>query len=240
MKKQFLLEKMELAGFSLSEKQAEQFLFYYELLIEWNQVMNLTAITEFEDVVTKHFIDSILIGKYDFWQEKDEMHILDLGTGAGFPGIPLKILYPEMDILLMDSLNKRIRFLQEVIKKLGLEKIEAVHARAEEFGRKKEYREQFDLCISRAVANLSTLSEFCLPFVKVGGRFISYKSGNMEEELGQAKNAIKILGGKVESVEKFYLPESDMERSLICISKRKEMNKKYPRQGGKPLKEPLK
>lgn len=235
----FLKEKMKAAGFELSEKQIRQFMEYYELLIAWNEKMNLTAITEFEDVVIKHFVDSVMIGKKFSWKENQTLRIMDLGTGAGFPGIPIKIMYPEMEVLLMDSLNKRIRFLDEVITSLSLKKICTLHARAEELGRKAEYREQYDICVSRAVAQLSSLTEFCLPFVKKGGCFISYKGGNVEEELQNAKKAIAILGGKTGRIEKFVLPGSDMERSLICIEKKKETPKKYPRQGGKPLKEPL-
>lgn len=237
--KEFLKEKMKEAGYELTEKQVWQFMAYYEFLIEWNQKMNLTAITEFEDVVAKHFVDSVMIGKKFSWKPDASFKMMDLGTGAGFPGIPIKIMYPEVEVLLMDSLNKRIRFLEEVIGKLQLEKISTLHARAEELGRKEDYREQFDLCVSRAVAQLSSLAEFCLPFVKKGGCFISYKGGNVEEELSKAKNAIAVLGGKAGRIEKFLLPGSDMERSLICIEKKKETPKKYPRQGGKPLKEPL-
>lgn len=235
----FLKEKMKDAGFELSEKQTRKFMDYYELLIAWNEKMNLTAITEFEDVVIKHFVDSVMIGKKFLWDENLTLRIMDLGTGAGFPGIPIKIMYPGMQVLLMDSLNKRIRFLDEVIVRLSLEKVSTLHARAEESGRKEEYREQYDICVSRAVAQLSSLAEFCLPFVKKGGCFISYKGGNVEEELQNAKKAIAVLGGKTGRIEKFVLPGSDMERSLICIEKVKETPKKYPRQGGKPLKEPL-
>lgn len=235
----FLKEKMKDAGFELTKKQVRQFMEYYELLVLWNEKMNLTAITEFQDVVIKHFVDSVMIGKKFSWKADEKLRMMDLGTGAGFPGVPIKIMYPEMEVLLMDSLNKRIRFLDEVIASLSLENISTLHARAEELGRKMEYREQYDLCVSRAVAQLSSLAEFCLPFVKKGGCFISYKGGNVKEELQTARNAIATLGGKIGRIEKFILPGSDMERSLICIEKKKETPKKYPRQGGKPLKEPL-
>ena len=183
---------------ALSEKQMEQFLQYYELLVEKNKVMNLTAITEFDEVVEKHFLDSVSLTKQmDLHQP---LKVLDLGTGAGFPGIPLKIVFPELEITLMDSLNKRVLFLQDVISSLQLENIEAVHGRAEEAAKNKKYRESFDLCVSRAVANISTLSEYCLPFVKIGGSFISYKSSTIEDELEDGKKGIAILGGKVKDV----------------------------------------
>lgn len=222
---------------ALSEKQMEQFLQYYELLVEKNKVMNLTAITEFDEVVEKHFLDSVSLTKQlDLHQP---LKVLDLGTGAGFPGIPLKIVFPELEITLMDSLNKRVLFLQDVISSLQLENIEAVHGRAEEAARNKEYRESFDLCVSRAVANISTLSEYCLPFVKIGGSFISYKSSTIEDELEDGKKGIAILGGKVKDVYKFTLPESELQRSFVIIEKEKKTPKAYPRKAGTPSKEPL-
>lgn len=222
---------------ALSEKQMEQFLQYYELLVEKNKVMNLTAITEFDEVVEKHFLDSVsLTQQLDLHQP---LKVLDLGTGAGFPGIPLKIVFPELEITLMDSLNKRVLFLQDVISSLQLENIEAVHGRAEEAARNKKYREGFDLCVSRAVANISTLSEYCLPFVKVGGSFISYKSSTIEDELEEGKKGIAILGGKVKDVYKFTLPDSELQRSFVIIEKEKKTPKAYPRKAGTPSKEPL-
>lgn len=222
---------------ALSEKQMEQFLQYYELLVEKNKVMNLTAITEFDEVVEKHFLDSVSLTKQmDLHQP---LKVLDLGTGAGFPGIPLKIVFPELEITLMDSLNKRILFLQDVISSLQLENIEAVHGRAEEAAKNKKYRESFDLCVSRAVANISTLSEYCLPFVKVGGSFISYKSSTIEDELKDGKKGIAILGGKVKDVYKFTLPDSELQRSFVIIEKEKKTPKAYPRKAGTPSKEPL-
>lgn len=221
----------------LTEKQFQQFIAYYELLVEKNKVMNLTGITEWEEVVQKHFLDSLsLVYAAEI---EDGMYVLDLGTGAGFPGIPLKIAFPQMKIVLLDSLNKRINFLKEVIEKLGLKGIEAYHGRAEEFAQKGKYRESFDLVVSRAVANLATLSEYCIPFVKVGGSFVSYKSGDIEEELDRADHAILTLGGTLASIEEFQLPDSDIKRALIVIDKEESTNKKYPRGGGKPSKVPL-
>lgn len=220
---------------SLTEKQVQQFLTYYEMLIEKNKVMNLTAITEYDEVIEKHFLDSISLCQiYDLTKA---VKILDMGTGAGFPGIPLKIVFPEIELMLADSLNKRIKFLEEVIQELGLEKVEAVHARAEELARKKEYREGYDLVVSRAVANLSTLGEYCIPFVKQGGYFISYKSGEIEEEIEGAQKAISILGGKLNQVFKFEL--SDQKRSFVMIEKVKSTPKIYPRKAGTPSKMPL-
>lgn len=220
----------------LTDIQKKQFIDYYELLIEKNKVMNLTAITEFKEVVNKHFIDSLsLIKVYQPTKEK----ILDLGTGAGFPGIPLKIVFPEIDILLLDSLNKRLLFLDEVIQKLNLIKIKTLHGRAEDYGKDSMYREKFDICVSRAVAKLSSLSEYCLPFVKTNGYFISYKSGKIEDELSISKNAFQILGAKVEKVEEFRLPDTDIDRTLVVLKKYKATPPNYPRSAGKPSKEPL-
>ena len=223
-------------GIELNELQIQQFVDYYEMLIETNKVMNLTAITEFHEVINKHFIDSLSIIKvYPITKEK----ILDVGTGAGFPGIPLKIAFPEIEVVLLDSLNKRLLFLNEVITKLGLKNIRTIHGRAEDFGKDLNYRETFDLCVSRAVAKLSSLSEYCLPYVKKGGYFIPYKSGKVEEEIITAQNAFHVLGAKLEKVEEFYLPGTDMERSLLLIKKTLNTPKNYPRSAGKPSKEPL-
>ena len=232
-----LKESFGKLNISLTDKQYQQFLEYYELLVEWNKVMNLTGITEFDEVVMKHFVDSLSL-VYAVPANKP-YKVLDMGTGAGFPGIPLKIAFPEMEMVLLDSLNKRIKFLNEVINQLGLEKITAIHGRAEEFARKEEYREQFDLCVSRAVANLATLSEYCLPYVKKNGCFIPYKSGAIEEEMEASKKAVHVLGGKITEVKTFELPDSDISRSLVVIKKEKETPKKYPRSGGKPTKEPI-
>ena len=232
----------ELNQFSiiLENSQINQFYQYYELLDEWNKVMNLTAITDQNEVITKHFVDSLALVNAMGEISTKEYKIIDIGTGAGFPGIPLKIAFPQLKITLMDSLNKRIKFLNEVIEQLGLKEITAVHSRAEDLGRDKDYREQYDLSVSRAVANLSTLSEYCMPFVKPGGFFISYKSGKIEEELSSAKHAIFLLGGKVNRIESFTLDGAEAERTLIKIEKVSEISKRYPRKAGVPGKEPLK
>ena len=220
-----------------SDEQLVKFIMYYEMLIEKNKVMNLTAITEFNDVVEKHFLDSVsLIQVKNF---DDPIRVIDLGTGAGFPGIPLKIMFPNLKVTLMDSLNKRILFLQDVISKLKLDDITAVHGRAEEAGKNPLYREQYDLCVSRAVANISTLSEYCLPFVKIDGAFVSYKSADADEEISQAKKAIYLMGGEIEKIEKFKLPDSDFGRSFVLIKKGKGTPKAYPRKAGTPVKNPL-
>lgn len=239
MERDLSIFKQKLSGLNLelSEKQLEQFMKYYELLVETNKVMNLTAITDFDEVIDKHFVDSLSLVKAI--EPAKIKRAIDVGTGAGFPGIPLKIAFPELSITLLDSLNKRVNFLNQVIDILGLEKIEAVHGRAEDFGRDGAYREKFDLCVSRAVANLSTLSEYCLPFVKIGGRFISYKSGKIDEELEHSENAVGILGGRIADCLKYNLEDTDMERSLVVIEKKRLTKKIYPRKAGKPSKEPL-
>lgn len=222
---------------SFSEKQQEQLTVYYEMLVEKNKVMNLTAITEFEDVLEKHFLDSIAVARYV--DLTGELSLMDLGTGAGFPGMPLKIMFPNLKITLADSLNKRIVFLNEVIDVLELEGVTTVHGRAEDLAADVNYREQYDYCVSRAVANLSTLSEYCLPFVKVGGAFISYKSGEIEEELSSAKKAIFLLGGQTKEVIPFQLDGTDISRSFVMIGKEKKTPNAYPRKSGIPSKKPL-
>lgn len=234
-----LNKEAEELGIKLSEKQIEQFYNYYQLLIEWNSMINLTAITKMEEVVTKHFVDSLSLVKVIMDLDQQSYRLIDIGTGAGFPGIPLKIAFPEIKVTLLDSLNKRVKFLNEVIGVLKLEDITAVHGRAEDLAREHVSRETFDLAVSRAVANLSTLSEYCLPFVKVGGYFVPYKSGKLEEEMTAGKGAIKKLSGTIEVIETFQLPNSD-ERSLVKIKKVAPIHKKYPRKAGLPAKEPLK
>ncbi len=232
-----LIQGCEELHISLTDVQLNQFEKFYEFLVERNKVMNLTGITEFQEVLTKHFLDSLACARVEDMTKVKK--VMDIGTGAGFPGIPLKIAFPEIEFCLLDSLQKRVKFLQEVFELLQLDNITAIHGRAEEFAGKKEYRENYDLCVSRAVSNLSTLSEYCLPYVKTGGRFISYKSGKVQEEADQAKHAIYLLGGKLEKIEYFSLPDTDIERSLVVINKVKNTPGKYPRKAGTPLKEPL-
>ena len=221
---------------NLTLTMQEQFEEYKKLLLEWNEKINLTAITEEDDIILKHFVDSLTISKYI----EEGKSIVDVGTGAGFPGIPIKIERENVDVTLVDSLNKRIIFLNDVIEKLKLEKITTLHFRAEEFGQNKKYRESFDIATSRAVANLSTLVEYLLPLVKVGGKCICMKGSDIKEELEESKKAIEILGGEIEKVEEFTLPESDIKRSIIIISKKSSTPKKYPRKPGTPAKEPIK
>ncbi|MCR2002617.1 16S rRNA (guanine527-N7)-methyltransferase [Blautia caecimuris] len=224
-------------GIVLDGEQRQQFVDFYEYLVEKNKVMNLTGITEFQEVLVKHFLDSLACVKaVDIKKVK---RMMDVGTGAGFPGVPLKIVFPHLEACLLDSLKKRVNFLEETFDLLKLTDITAVHGRAEEYAKNKAYRESFDLCVSRAVSNLATLSEYCLPYVKVGGSFISYKSGTVQEEAEQAEKAVKILGGKIRDVVYFSLPDSEIQRSLVVIEKVKSTSGKYPRKAGTPLKEPL-
>ena len=241
MKKDFSQLKKELNefGIELTAEMEEKFLLYYNMLIEWNSFMNLTAITDFDEVLKKHFTDSVsLIRAIPDLAEKN-YRMIDIGTGAGFPGIPLKIVFPNISVVLLDSLNKRVNFLNEVISKLQLTDITAMHGRAEDFAQNKEYRESFDLCVSRAVANLATLSEYCLPFVKKNGRFISYKSEKVSEEFEVSGKAISVLGGEYENQVTFELPDSDIYRNLFIIKKKSATPGKYPRKAGLPSKEPI-
>ena len=233
----YIIDEMHKLGISLTEQQSEQLYEYYRLLVEWNSFMNLTGITEFSEVVQKHFVDSLSIVKVNNMNDVD--NLIDVGTGAGFPGLPLKIVFPHLKVTLLDSLNKRIDFLNAVIEKTGLTGIETIHGRAEDFAKPGLKREIYDLCVSRAVANLATLSEYCLPYVKIGGEFIPYKSGEVADELQDAKSAVFLLGGKVESCENFDLPGSDIHRSLVRIKKVGGCPKKYPRKAGMPSKVPL-
>lgn len=229
----FYGEKIDI---KFTEEQLNQFYKYMNLLLEWNEKINLTAITDPNEVILKHFIDSLTINKYI----KENSTLADVGTGAGFPGIPLKILRPDLKITLVDSLNKRINFLNEVINKLNLVNIETVHSRIEDFGKNKKYRESFDFVTARAVANLAVLSEYLLPIAKVGGQCVCMKGSSVEEELSNGKNAIKVLGGKIKIIDEFVLPDSDMSRNVIIIDKIKNTPNKYPRKAGIPVKEPLK
>lgn len=219
-----------------TEEQLRQFYKYMELLLEWNKKINLTAITEPNEVILKHFIDSLTINKYI----KENSSIADVGTGAGFPGIPLKIFRPDLEITLVDSLNKRINFLNEVISKLDLKNIVTVHSRIEDFGKDKKYRESFDYVTARAVANISVLSEYLLPISKIGGQCVCMKGSNVNDELNEGENAINVLGGKVNCIDEFVLPDSDISRNIIIIDKVKNTPNRFPRKAGIPAKEPLK
>ena len=237
MEKEVFFEEMQKKlDIKLNVEQLEKFYKYMGLLIEWNEKMNLTAITEPNEIILKHFVDSLTILK----EISNNSKVVDVGTGAGFPGIPLSIANESLKITLVDSLNKRLIFLQEVIEKLELKNVEIIHSRAEDFGQNKKYRENFDFATSRAVANLSTLSEYLIPLVKINGKCICMKASDVEEEINQAKNAINVLGGTIEKIEEFKLPESDIGRTIIIINKQKQTPNKYPRKAGTPSKEPIK
>lgn len=229
------VQRLKDFNIKINDEQIKKFMNYMNLLLEWNEKINLTAITQPDEVKLKHFVDSLTVLKYI----NDDDKVIDIGTGAGFPGIPLKIMKENTKITLLDSLNKRINFLNIVIETLNLSNIQAIHGRAEEIARNKLYREKYDVAVSRAVANLSTLSEYMLPFVKVGGKCICMKGANVNEEIEKAKNAIKELGGEIERVDNFYLSDNDNERNIIIIRKVKETSSKYPRKAGMPSKEPL-
>ena len=231
-----MIELSRKINVELNDKQIEQFYQYMNLLLEWNEKINLTSIIEEDEIILKHFIDSITVLKYIGENDK----IIDVGTGAGFPGIPIAILKSNTELTLLDSLNKRLLFLNDVINKIDVKNVRTVHGRAEDIGQNKEYREKYDISISRAVANLSTLSEYLLPFVKIGGKCICMKGPNIDEELKEAEYAIKELGGKIEKIEKFNLPSSDIERNIIIIKKEKTTPKMFPRKAGTPSKNPLK
>lgn len=233
--KELMKENLTELKIELSDEQLEQFYDYMNVLIEWNKFMNLTGITEPEEVITKHFIDSLtVLDKVD-----KNASVIDVGTGAGFPGIPIKIAFPETKVVLLDSLNKRIKFLNEVIKKLKLKEIETIHGRAEEYGRNKNHREKYDIAIARAVAPLNVLLEYLMPFVKVSGKCLCMKGSSSEEEIKNSKNAVKILGGNLIKTEEFCIPNTDMKRKIVQVNKISEINNKYPRKSGTPSKEPL-
>ena len=219
-----------------NEEQLKQFYKYMNLLIEWNKKINLTAIVEPEEIILKHFIDSLTINSYI---DKNQT-LVDVGTGAGFPGIPIKIYRPDLKVVLVDSLNKRVNFLNEVINQLNLKDIETVHSRIEDFGKDSKYRESFDIVTARAVANLSVLSEYLVPLAKIDGKCICMKGNEILEECNNAKKAIKILGGIILKIDKFTLPESDITRNIIVLQKTNKTPNKYPRKAGIPNKEPLK
>lgn len=234
--KKYLLESVHKLKMEISEKQLEQFEIFYNLLIEKNKVMNLTAITEEKEVVKKHFIDSISILQYISF---NQLSVIDVGTGAGFPGIPLAIMCPDAKFLLLDSLNKRLKFLEEVIHECELFNVSLIHSRAEDGGRNSELREQFDICVSRAVAHLSVLLEYCSPFIKPGGRFISYKSGDIADEIHSSKFAQKLLSCEMSQLIQFDLMGEEISRSFAIFDKKRILSKKYPRQAGKVKREPL-
>lgn len=233
---EILAAKGSEAGLQFSDRQLQQFTDYYELLVETNKVMNLTAITEPEEVAVKHMIDSLLAYDEQLFKNKT---LADVGTGAGFPGIPLKIYCPDLQVVLIDSLGKRLNFLQQVIDRLGLEKIVCEHMRAEDAGRNKKHREKYDLVTARAVARLSVLSEYCLPLVKKGGMFIALKGSKYAEEIEEGKAALKILGGKLISSTQVKLPGLDDGRAIVKIEKIKNTPAQYPRKAGTPEKQPL-
>ena len=233
--KDIMINNLNELNIELSEDQLDKFYDYMNILIEWNKVMNLTAITEPEEIILKHFIDSLTVLNSISKNSK----IIDVGTGAGFPGIAIKIAYPEIKVVLLDSLNKRIKFLNEVIEKLRLENIEAVHGRAEEYGRNKDYREKFDIAIARAVAPLNVLLEYLMPFVKNGGKCVCMKGSNSQEEIDLSSNAIKMLGGRLIETEEFVIPNTDIKRRIVEIKKIEETPNRYPRKAGTPSKEPL-
>lgn len=229
---------LDALGLKLSEEQLQQFLTYYELLTEKNKVMNLTTITDFSEVVNKHFLDSLM-----FIKAVDDINqierVMDIGTGAGFPGIPIKIAFPHLKVTLLDSVHKKVCFLQEVIQNIGLHNIEAIHGRAEDLGHDANYRESFDLVVSRAVSALPALTEYCLPFVKVGGCFLSYKAENVMEELTAAKKSIQVLGGVLQCSICLPIPGTEIVRTIVGIKKEKPCGKKYPRKAGVPTKTPI-
>lgn len=238
MKEQQFKEKLSKNNITLSDQQMKQFSTYYEMLVEWNEKVNLTAITEKNEVYLKHFYDSITPSFFEDFSKVES--ICDVGAGAGFPSLPLKICFPHLQVTIIDSLQKRINFLQELIESLQLTNVELVHSRAEDAGQEQAYREQFDVVTARAVARMSVLSEYCLPFACIGGKFIALKGANAQEELQDADKAIKTLGGKVIKEESFHLPKEKGERSIIWIEKVNSIPNKYPRQAGTPNRKPIK
>lgn len=225
-------------GLAFDKDKYDKFIIYKELIQEWNEKINLTAITEDDQIIKKHFIDCIKSSRFS--ELGNATSIIDVGTGAGFPGIPLKIMYPEKKVVLLDSLNKRVNFLNQVIGKLSLNNIEALHGRAEEFSRKSDFREKFDIAVSRAVANMTMLSELCVPYVKVGGYFVALKGPSVDVELNEAKNAIEKLGGKLQEIIKVDIEDTDLQHNLVVIKKIKNTPAVYPRNSGNMAKKPLK
>jgi len=233
-----LTEALEDMGLDYTEDAIEKFRRYMELILEWNEKVNLTSITNREEFVIKHYIDSIAI--CGFPQMKEAQNVIDVGTGAGFPGIPLAILQPDKTFLLLDSLNKRIRIIEEIAREIGLRNVSLLHGRAEEQAQNRAYRERYDLCVSRAVANLAVLAEYCLPFVRVGGWFAAYKSETAEEELKESRRTISILGGQPEEIGKLNIKGYDLNHRILFIKKTGMTPANYPRKAGTPAKEPLK
>ena len=232
---EYIINRMKEAGYQLSEDQAAQFLGYYDMMIEKNQVMNLTRITEFKEAVDKHFVDSLMLSRV---LDVSRVHkLIDIGTGGGFPGIPLKIMYPHMSVVMLDSVGKKIDFVKEVIEKLDLKDVCALHVRAEDMARDRKHREKYDVCVSRAVANMTVLTEYCMPFVRVGGFFVAYKGDDRPEELAAAEKAVKVLGGKPMEFERFSL--FGMGRCLVKIRKDRKTPMQYPRKAGIPAKAPI-
>ncbi|HEO8420274.1 16S rRNA (guanine(527)-N(7))-methyltransferase RsmG [Niallia sp. FSL W8-0635] len=238
MKTEDFIQMLSDKGITLSDQQIRQFELYFETLVEWNEKMNLTAITEKSEVYLKHFYDSITAGFY-YEGFHEAVHLCDVGAGAGFPSIPLKIIFPDLKVTIVDSLKKRIHFLEHLASLLELKEVNFIHDRAETFGQNKEYRESFDIVTARAVARLSVLSELCLPLVKVGGTFVAMKAASAKEEIEAGKKAVGLLGGKVQSTHSFLLPIEESERNIIIIAKEKPTPKKYPRKPGTPNKEPI-
>lgn len=234
------MKQLEVFGITMDDAQFEALEVYAGNLLEWNRVMNLTTITEIPDIYTKHFLDSLsIVGAIPQDQLGTGLTLIDVGTGAGFPGLPIAIAFPNIHVTLMDALNKRCRFLQDTVQKLGINNADVIHARAEELARNKKYRGKYDICVSRAVANLSTLSEYCLPFVRKGGYFLAYKSEKVYEEMEAGLKAVDVLGGTVDQMMSFQLPDTDYKRTLVLIRKDRETPSKYPRKAGTPSKEPI-
>jgi 16S rRNA (guanine527-N7)-methyltransferase len=227
----------EQLNISVSNKTVLKFEKYMKLILEWNQKVNLTAITEESDFINKHFIDSILCA--DFAELKNAKTIIDVGTGAGFPGVPLALVFPEKQFLLIDSVGKKLKVLKEILNNLEISNVELLHTRAEDLAHKEEYREKFDLCVSRAVANLAALTEYCLPFISIGGTFISYKGPGVSEELKESASAIKLLGGDAGEIRKINLEGFGLDHNMIVIKKKRKTPEKYPRKAGMPSKEPI-
>lgn len=232
-----LIKQLQEDGLTFFSEQIQVLERYMDEILELNQHINLTAITDRKEFVEKHYMDSLAVCKY--MEIKDGARVLDLGTGAGFPGVPLAVLFPKTQFVLVDSLNKRLKIIDSLCDKLGIKNVTTCHGRAEELARKAEYRDGFDLCISRAVASMPVLCEYCLPFTKVGGTFIAYKGPDVYDELDKAQRALKLLGGKVEKIEQANMGDSDLAHNFVFISKTKATDKKYPRKPGTPSKEPL-